>query len=70
MISGVIARIKHVRMANGGKGYCMKGARKWFAHHDLPFNVFRTEGLPVEVLERTGDSMALDVARVAREDHG
>jgi len=70
MISGVIVHVKHVRMANGGRGYCMRGMREWFAHHNLPLSVFRVDGLPVEVIEATGDSMALDVAKVAREDHG
>ena len=69
MISGVIAQVKHVRAANGGKGYCMKGMRAWFLHHELPLGTFRTKGLPVEVLEATGDAMAIDVAAVAREDH-
>lgn len=64
--SGVIARVKHVRAAR----MCMKGMRAWFLHHGLPLDEFRTNGLPVEVLERTGDEMALRVGRVAREDHG
>jgi len=62
--SGVIVYVRHVRQAN----LCMKGMREWFAHHDLPLNTFRTEGLPVEVIEATGDKMALDVAAVARSD--
>lgn len=70
MTSGVIVRVKHCRMANGGKGYCAKGRREWFAHHGLPHDVFVSQGLPVEVIEDTGDMMALDVAKVAREDHG
>lgn len=70
MISGIVVHVKHVRMANGGKGYCMRGMRAWFAHHGLPLDTFRVEGLPVEVIEGTGDAMALDVGRVAREDHG
>lgn len=64
--SGVIVRIKHVRMAR----LCMKGMRVWFQHHGLDLETFRREGLPVEVIEGTGDKMALDVAKVAREDHG
>lgn len=68
--SGIMVQMKHVRMANNGKGYCMKGRRAWFLHRGLDDQAFRTVGLPVEVIEATGDMMALDVARVAREDHG
>lgn len=64
--SDVIVRVKHVRKAK----LCMKGMRDWFKHHGLPLPTFRREGLPVEVIEATGDKMALDVAKIAREDHG
>lgn len=64
--SGVIVRVKHVRAA----GMCMKGMRAWFEHHKLPLATFREIGLPVEVIEGTGDAMALTVGRVARVDHG
>lgn len=63
--SGVIAHVKHIRQAN----ICMKGMRAWFVHHNLPLDTFRTQGLPVEVLEATGDQMALEVGRIAREEH-
>lgn len=63
--SGVMVRVRHVRMAN----MCMKGMRVWFAHHGLPLAIFRRDGLPVEVIEGTGDAMALTVGKIAREDH-
>lgn len=64
--SGVIVRMKHVRMAT----LCARGTREWFARHGLPYSEFLTSGLPVEVIEATGDQMALDVAKVARDEHG
>jgi len=63
--SGVIVRVKHVRAAK----MCMKGMRAWFEHHGLPLDEFRRNGLPVEVIEGTGDAMALTVGKVARDDH-
>lgn len=64
--SGIMVRLKHVREAK----MCMKGMRIWFNHHGLPLSEFRSHGLPVEVIEATGDQMALNVAKLARQDHG
>lgn len=64
--SGVVVRMRHIRQAR----LCARGAREWFTHHGLPYSRFLDEGLPVEVIEATGDKMALDVARVARDEHG
>jgi len=64
--SVIMVRMRHVRAAR----LCARGARDWFAHHKLPYNEFLTNGLPVEVIESTGDQMALDVAKVARDEHG
>lgn len=64
--SDVVVCMRHVRAAR----LCARGARDWFAHHGLPYNTFLTVGLPVEVIEATGDQMALDVARIARDEHG
>lgn len=50
--------------------YCMAGVRAWCERHGLDYNTLRTEGLPVEELEATGDHFALEAARLAREDHG
>jgi len=47
---------------------CMTGARKWFAHHGLDFKQFIMHGLPVEVIEATGDSLGMQVAAVARAE--
>jgi hypothetical protein len=64
--SGVIVHMRHIRQAR----LCARGARAWFTHHGLPYAVFLDAGLPVEVIEATGDKMAFDVAKVARDEHG
>lgn len=65
-VTSIMVRMKHVRAAR----LCAHGTREWFARHGLPYNEFLTSGLPVEVIEATGDQMALDVAKVARDEHG
>lgn len=64
--SGVMLRLTHIRKAR----LCSKGTRVWFKHHGLDWSRFLKEGLPVEVFEATGDKLALDVAEIARKDHG
>lgn len=64
--SGVVVRMKHIRLAS----LCAKGTREWFAHHDLNYSDFLSNGIPVEVMEATGDQMALKVCEIARADHG
>ena len=61
--SGVMVYMRHIRMA----GRCRDGTKTWFKHHDIDIRRLK-DGLPVEVLEATGDEMALDVARIAREN--
>lgn len=48
-------------------GYCNRGARDWFARHQLDWSRFIDEGLPADVLLATGDSMAQDVVAVASQ---
>ena len=45
---------------------CSRGARAFFQRHGLDWEKFRHEGLPAEVIEATGDAMALQVVEVAR----
>lgn len=63
--SDVLVYMRHLREAK----ICADGAKKWFKHHDIDIRRLKA-GLPVEVIEATGDKMALDVAKIAREDHG
>lgn len=66
MTSKIRVRMKHIRKAD----LCARGTREWFAHHNLNYSDFLTNGIPVEVMEATGDQAALNVAKIAREDHG
>lgn len=48
-------------------GYCNRGAREWFARHQLDWSQFIDQGLPAPLLLlATGDSMAEDVVAAAR----
>lgn len=65
-VTSVLVHPKHIRQAD----LCMKGARIWFESHGIPWKDVVHGGVPVELLEETGDKMALDVAKCAREDNG
>lgn len=58
----VIVRMEHVRAAR----MCSRGARAFFARHNLDWHTFIKDGLPAEVIAATGDAMALQVVEVAR----
>lgn len=66
VISGVRVRMRHIRAAR----LCSGGTRDWFRHHGLNWSEFLSKGLPVEEFEKTGDKMAIDVANIARAEHG
>lgn len=46
-------------------GYCNRGAREWFARHQLDWSQFIDQGLPAPLLLATGDSMAEEVVAAA-----
>ena len=46
-------------------GYCNRGAREWFARHQLDWSMFIDQGLPAPMLLATGDCMAEDVVAAA-----
>lgn len=58
----VIVRMEHVRAAR----MCSRGARAFFARHNLDWQTFIKDGLPAEVIAATGDAMALQLVEVAR----
>lgn len=62
MTDDVIITMKDVRAV----AMCSRGARAFFQRHELDWNKFLDEGLPAEVIEATGDAMALHVVEVAR----
>jgi hypothetical protein len=57
---------RHVRAAR----VCMSGSRNFFAKHDLDWNDFLANGIPVSILERIGDPIALRAARQAELEAG
>lgn len=58
----VIVTMRDVRAVR----MCSGGARKFFKRHNLDWSTFLKEALPAEVIEATGDAMALQVVEVAR----
>lgn len=69
-----MVRLAHLRSVPGlgaRPGYCMSGARAWFAQHGLDFVAFAREGLPASVLLATGCPLAQRlVAHVASLQEG
>lgn len=59
--SGVLVKMKHIRPI------CWDGTKRWCDLHGIDPRRFR-EGVPVEEVEATGDKVALEVAKRARED--
>jgi hypothetical protein len=47
-------------------GYCNRGARSWFARHQLDWADFIHQGIEAEQLLATGDAMAEAVVAVAQ----
>jgi hypothetical protein len=45
---------------------CSRGTRAFCERHGLDYSELISNGLPVEVIEATGDAMALEVIEVAR----
>jgi hypothetical protein len=48
----------------------MGGSRRFFAKHDLNWNDFIDNGIPVRVLEEIGDPIALRAASQAQLEAG
>lgn len=49
---------------------CAKAARPWFERQGLSWAIFVSEGYPVEVIEGTGDGLAMKVAAITRKRNG
>jgi hypothetical protein len=60
----ILVKPRHVRMAGG----CAEGARVFLRRHGISDREFFLRGLPIDVVEATGDAMALRVAQAAREE--
>lgn len=46
--------------------YCARGSRRWFARHGLEWSEFIKHGIDADILEATGDAMALRLVQHAR----
>lgn len=55
--------MQHVRQAN----MCSRGARQFFMRHGLDWQKFLSEGLDSDIIEATGDAMAIEVVKVAKD---
>lgn len=57
---------RHIRAAK----VCMNGSRGFFTKHNLDWNDFLANGIPVRVLEEIGDPIALRAAAQAELEAG
>ena len=62
-ITVTMADIRSARMCSGG-------TRDFFRRHGMDWNKFLSEGLPEQDFIQTGDAMAMQVVKKARERHG
>lgn len=64
-MTGQTVKVKmvHVRQAK----MCSRGARAFFERHGLDWGTFLEEGLDSDIIEQTGDAMALAVVKVAKD---
>ena len=49
-----------------GRSFCAPGIRAFCARHGLSLRALAREGIPADIIEATGDAMALRAAAVAR----
>lgn len=66
----LIVTMAHLRSIPGFSktpGFCIPGARRFFAAHGLDFRAFAREGIPASQLEATGDGLALALVAWAKE---
>ena len=63
-MSEIRVTMRHVRKCK----MCSRGARAFFGRHGLDWSEFLRAGLPVDVIEQTGDAMALQAAAAARAE--
>jgi len=50
--------------------YCANGSRRWFARMGLDWAAFVRDGIDADVLEATGDAMALKLVDTVRARSG
>lgn len=65
----MIVTMAHLRSVPGfgpRRGFCARGGRTWFARHGLDWVDFVRHGINAEILEQTGDGLALALVAHAR----
>jgi len=50
-----------------GAGYCCRGMRVFADRYNLDFSLFVREGIEEKELAATGDAMATNIIKIARE---
>lgn len=48
-----------------GKGYCVKGGKRWFERYGLDWKMFLKDGLPEEQFADTGDALGINLVKYA-----
>ena len=69
----VIVTSTHLRTIpyfNDRAGYCLPKARAWFRAHGLNWAAFLRHGIDADQLLATGDGMAAELVKWARECEG
>lgn len=64
----MIVRLHHLALVRGFSargGFCRRGARAWFAQHQLDWNAFRRDGIAADILLATGDPLAAALVNAA-----
>lgn len=54
----------------GSLGYCHRGARAWFARHELDWSDFVQNGVDIEILDSIDDAMAARLTAFVRGQRG
>ncbi len=62
----MIIRMKHLRAA----GYCNREPRIFFQRQGWSWQEFLDHGIDSELVEATGDALALKVVEIVRQDVG
>jgi hypothetical protein len=61
----IIVYMKHIRQS----GMCAGGAREFFEMHSLDWTHFLNNGMPIADVEKIGDVMSNNVAKIARAEY-
>jgi hypothetical protein len=66
------AHLRSIPYFSARRGFCVTGARAWFARHKLDWRTFMRDGLPEETLLATGDAFAIAIVKHAHGErrHG